>query len=60
VQALPNGGTRAWRITREEGTKTLLARLLPFTTSLAKPLDKLSLVYQSPWGGYLSVYEWRR
>ncbi|MBS1212403.1 MAG: uncharacterized protein H6R26_1019 [Proteobacteria bacterium] len=58
VQQLPKGGTRAWRITTEEGTKSLFARLLPFTTSLAKPLDSHSLVYQSRWGAYLSVYQW--
>lgn len=60
VQQLPGGGARVWRIATEDGAKTLLARLLPFTSSLAKPLEKLSQVYQSPWGGYLSVYEWRR
>ncbi len=60
VQSIPGGGVRAWRITTEAGTKTLLARLLPFTTSLAKPLDNQSLVYQSGWGEYLSIYEWRR
>lgn len=59
VQQLPSGGVRAWRITTEAGSKTLLARLLPFTTSLAHPMDALSLVYQSGWGGYLSVYQWR-
>jgi hydroxylamine oxidation protein HaoB len=60
AQQLPGGGARVWRITREAGTKTLLARLLPFTSSLAQPLAKLSLVYQSSWGGYLSVYQWQR
>lgn len=60
VQQLPTGGVRAWRITTEEGAKTLLARLLPFTTSLAQPLKPASLVYQSGWGAYLSIYEWRR
>ncbi len=60
VQQLPGGGARVWRITREEGVKTLLARLLPFTTSLAKPLEHQALVYQSAWGGYLSVYQWQR
>lgn len=60
VQQLPGGGARVWRITTEAGTKTLLARLLPFTTSLAHPLENLNLVYQSAWGGYLSVYEWKR
>ena len=60
VQQLPSGGARVWRITTEDGVKTLLARLLPFTTSLANPLEHQSLVYQSGWGGYLTVYEWRR
>lgn len=59
VQQLPGGGVRAWRITTDEGVKTLLARLLPFTTSLAKPLENQSLVYQSGWGAYLSIYQWR-
>jgi hydroxylamine oxidation protein HaoB len=60
VQQLPSGGARVWRITSEDGVKTLLARLLPFTSSLAKPLDRQTLVYQSGWGGYLSVYQWQR
>ena len=60
VQQLPGGGARVWRITTEAGVKTLLARLLPFTTSLAQPLERQSLVYQSGWGGYLSVYQWQR
>ncbi len=60
VQQLPAGGARVWRVTTEDGVKTLLARLLPFTTSLAKPLEHQALVYQSPWGGYLSVYQWQR
>ncbi|NJD08790.1 MAG: hydroxylamine oxidation protein HaoB [Methylococcaceae bacterium] len=56
VQQLSSGDTRAWRIVTEAGARSLLARLLPFTSSLAKPLDRVSLVYQSAWGGYLSVY----
>jgi len=60
VQQLPGGGARVWRVSTEAGTKTLLARLLPFTTSLAQPLPNLALVYQSAWGGYLSVYQWQR
>lgn len=60
VQQLPSGGARVWRITTEGGVGTLLARLLPFTTSLAKPLEHQSLVYQTGWGGYLSVYQWQR
>ncbi|MDD5034092.1 MAG: hydroxylamine oxidation protein HaoB [Methylococcaceae bacterium] len=59
VQQLPQSGVRAWRIGTDEGARTLLARLLPFTSSLEKPLEGQPLVYQSGWGGYLSVYEWR-
>lgn len=59
VQQLSGGAVRAWRITTAEGAKTLLARLLPFTTSLAKPLENQALVYQSGWGGYLSIYQWK-
>jgi hydroxylamine oxidation protein HaoB len=58
VQQLPGMGVRAWRITTREGEKTLLARLLPFTGSLADPLKPMTLVYQSTWGGYLSIYRW--
>jgi len=60
VQQLPAGGVRAWRITTEDGMKTLFARLLPFTSSLANPLPNQLLVYQTGWGGYLSVYQWQR
>jgi hydroxylamine oxidation protein HaoB len=56
VQQLSTGEVRAWRISTEQGARTLLARLLPFTSSLAKPLDRVTLVYQSAWGGYLSIY----
>jgi hydroxylamine oxidation protein HaoB len=59
VQQLSGGAVRAWRITTGEGAKTLLARMLPFTTSLAKPLEKQALVYQSGWGGYLAIYQWK-
>ena len=58
VQKLSSGDVRAWRISSEEGAKSLLARLLPFTTSIGKPMEKMSLVYQSEWGGYLSIYQW--
>jgi hydroxylamine oxidation protein HaoB len=57
AQQLGSGETRAWRITTGQGTQTLLARLLPFTSSLAKPIDQLALVYQSAWGAYLSIYQ---
>jgi hydroxylamine oxidation protein HaoB len=59
VHQLPTGDVRAWRITSEAGTQTLLARLLPFTSSLMKPLESLKLIYQSRWGAYLSLYQWR-
>jgi len=59
VRQLPTGGIRAWRISTPEGARTLLARLMPFTTSLARPLEAMSLVYQSGWGAYISIYEWR-
>ena len=57
VQKLPAGRVRAWRISRAEGENTLLARLLPFTASLANPLSGTELVYRSSdWSGYLSVH----
>jgi hydroxylamine oxidation protein HaoB len=58
AQPLANGAVRAWRITSEAGVKTLLARLLPFTTSLTQPLPALKPVYQSGWGSYLTIYQW--
>lgn len=36
---------------------SLLVRLLPFVDSLKKPPEGLNLVYQSHWGGYLSIYK---
>lgn len=49
---------RTWVTTREsQGKNTLLVRLLPFIDSLKKLPEGLSLVYQSGWGGYLSVYK---
>lgn len=58
VQPLIDGAVRAWRINDEAGAGTLLARLLPFTTSLTQPLRSLERVYQSGWGGYLTIYRW--
>ncbi len=51
------GGIAAWR-TVEDGTEPLLVRLLPFTTSLGKPLPGLVQVYQTL-GGYLTLYRRR-
>jgi hydroxylamine oxidation protein HaoB len=56
VQRTPGAGVQAWRITTPQGRDTLLARLLPFTTSLARPLPQAQTVYQSGWGSYLSIY----
>ncbi|MEW6038289.1 MAG: hydroxylamine oxidation protein HaoB [Pseudomonadota bacterium] len=56
VQQNPGAGVRAWRITTPQGRDTLLARLLPFTTSLARPLPQAQTVYQSGWGSYITIY----
>jgi hydroxylamine oxidation protein HaoB len=37
--------------------KSLLVRLLPFVDSLKKLPEHVNLVYQSQWGGYLSIYK---
>jgi hydroxylamine oxidation protein HaoB len=58
VHPLPGGGIRAWRITSEEGEKTLLARLLPFVGSVGRTPEQLQLVYQSGQGAYLSIFKW--
>lgn len=53
------GGYRAWSTPKEneEVKRTLLVRLLPFVDSLKKLPDGVQLVYQSHWGGYLSIYK---
>lgn len=56
VQQIPGVGIRAWRITTKQGQEMLLARLLPFNTSLARPLPQLPVVYQTGWGSYLTIY----
>ncbi|QSA95983.1 hydroxylamine oxidation protein HaoB [Methylococcus sp. EFPC2] len=60
VQQIPGQGIRAWRITDAATENTLLAKLLPFTGSLANPVPGLETVYQSPWGGYLTIFQWQR
>lgn len=60
VQRLSTGSVRAWRIGSEAGARMLLARLLPFTGSMIDPPDGFELVYQSAWGGYLSIYRLKR
>ncbi len=57
LQPVSEQSIRVWRITDKEFEDTLLARLLPFTSSLNRPVDNIKLVYQSDWGAYLSIYE---
>ncbi len=58
VQHLTGTGVRVWRITSDDGEKLLLARLLPFTSSLANPIANLDLVHRSNWSGFISIYRW--
>jgi hydroxylamine oxidation protein HaoB len=48
-----------WATAKGSETKenSLLVRLLPFVDSLKKLPEGIRLVYQSHWGGYLSVYK---
>lgn len=48
---------RVWSTADEKTKNTLLMRLLPFVDSLKKLPDGVSLVYQSHWGGFLSIYQ---
>jgi hydroxylamine oxidation protein HaoB len=41
----------------EAEKNSLLVRLLPFVDSLKKLPEHVNLVYQSHWGGYLSIYK---
>lgn len=47
---------RVWSVSDEKTKNTLLIRLLPFVDSLKKLPEGVTLVYQSHWGGFLSVY----
>lgn len=57
LQPVSAQSIRVWRITDKAFEDTLLARLLPFTSSLNRPIENIKLVYQSDWGAYLSIYE---
>ncbi|SJM94607.1 hydroxylamine oxidation protein HaoB [Crenothrix polyspora] len=48
-----------WGTPKLSGTEknSLIVRLLPFVDSLKKLPDGVQLVYQSNWGGYLSIYK---
>ena len=58
VQPAPGFAVRAWRVTDEGFEDSLLVRLLPFSSSIGRdPPRHARLVYQSPAGAYLNVYE---
>jgi hydroxylamine oxidation protein HaoB len=57
AQSVSERSIRVWRITDESFENTLLARLLPFSTSLDASIEGAKLVYQSDWGGYISIYQ---
>lgn len=57
LQAIDEKFVRAWRIIDPDFEDSLLASLLPFTTSADKDFGDLKLVFQSDWGGYLSLYQ---
>ncbi|MCH9697317.1 MAG: hypothetical protein K0U68_04360 [Gammaproteobacteria bacterium] len=48
---------RAWKINSQTGEKTLLARLLPFTSSLASTPPHLKLLHRSKTSNYLSLHQ---
>lgn len=51
-------GYRVWTTPKEADSvkRSLLVRLLPFVDSLKQLPNGVQLVYQSHWGGYLSIY----
>jgi len=57
AQSISDRSIRVWRITDKSFENTLLARLLPFSTSLDMSIEGAKLVYQSDWGGYISIYQ---
>ncbi len=57
LQPIDENFVRAWRIIDPTFEDSLLASLLPFTTAAEKELADLKLVFQSDWGGYLSLYQ---
>ncbi len=56
LQPLPGVGVRAWRSVDQLTQNSLLVRLLPFTQSLQEPLAGVNKVFQSEWGGYISIF----
>lgn len=57
LQPINEKFVRAWRIIDADFEDSLLASLLPFTTAAEKEFTDLKLVFQSDWGGYLSLYQ---
>lgn len=51
-------GYRVWATPKESDSakRSLLVRLLPFVDSLKQLPNGVQLVYQSHWGGYMSIY----
>ena len=56
LQPIDENFVRAWRIIDPAFEDSLLVSLLPFTTAAEKEFADLKLVFQSDWGGYLSLY----
>ncbi len=59
VQQTNPTSVRVWASPASKNQDALLIRLLPFSHSFAKPVKGFELVYQSAWGGHLSIYRWR-
>ncbi|MDT8406401.1 MAG: hydroxylamine oxidation protein HaoB [Methylococcales bacterium] len=53
------GFYRVWATQTPAAEQALLVRLLPFAESLKRLPTDVSLVWQSGWGGYLSVYQFQ-
>ncbi len=59
AQQADTASVTVWASARPLDQEALLIRLLPFSHSLQKALPEFELVYQSGWGGYISIYHWR-
>jgi hydroxylamine oxidation protein HaoB len=59
VQQADTAAVTVWASTRPVDQEALLIRLLPFSHSLQQTIPQFELLYQSSWGGYISIYRWR-
>ncbi|MCG8325389.1 MAG: hypothetical protein MI673_07720 [Thiotrichales bacterium] len=57
AQSVSERTIRVWRVTDPAFENSMLVRLLPFSTSHERPLAAVKLVYQSDWGGFISIYQ---